>query len=407
MEPKALSTAHVYKGELLIGELRRTALGATFTYFDSVGPESEGVSYTMPPRRRTYEVTGSNLHPFFAGLLPEGLRLKALRTILKTSEDDLFSLLLGSGGDIIGDISVTAPDASPPTIKGEAYELEQVNFHELFQKAIAAQDPAERARDLTIAGIQPKISAGMISFPVQVKMRRRFCILKLSPTEFPRIAENEFFFTEMARACGLDVPRCSLVKDQGGSSGLLLERFDRRFNKTTKKAEKIHQEDACQFLDRYPADKYRLSFREIAEGVASRSSAPIVECAKLLRLKAFSYLITNGDLHAKNISLATDPGTGSIRLTPAYDLVATLPYGDRTMALSFEGRDDNLKARDFIAFGERCGVRAPAMRRILSDLVDKSLPWIERLAEIGLTEKQTIDLRKMMHKRREDLGNLL
>jgi serine/threonine protein kinase HipA of HipAB toxin-antitoxin module len=112
-------------------------------------------------------------------------------------------------------------------------------------------------------------------------------------------------------------------------------------------------------------------------------------------------------LHAKNISLATDPGTGSIRLTPAYDLVATLPYGDRTMALSFEGRDDNLKARDFIAFGERCGVRAPAMRRILSDLVEKSSPWIERLAEIGLTEKQTIDLQKMIHKRREDLGNLL
>jgi len=403
IDVKALSVAQVYKGDVHMGELRRTGHGASFVYADSaIG--SEGVAYSMPPTRKTYEVAGYNLHPFFAGLLPEGMRLKALRNILKTSEDDLFTLLLGSGGDTIGDISISAADTAPPAIRGEAYELEQVNFHELFQSSIATQDPAERAKDLTIAGVQPKISAGMISFPVQVKMRRRFCILKLSPTEFPRISENEFFFTEMAGACGLEVPRCMLVKDRDGSSGLLLERFDRRFNKSSKKAEKIHQEDACQFLDRYPADKYRLSFREIAEGVAMRSSAPIVECAKLLRLKAFSYLITNGDLHAKNISIATDPGTGSVRLTPAYDLVATLPYGDRTMALSFEGRDDNLKARDFIAFGERCSVRAPAMRRILSELVEVSAPWIERLNEIGLSEKQTANLASVMRKRREDLS---
>lgn len=357
----------------------------------------------MPSNRRTYEITRYNLHPFFAGLLPEGLRLKALRSILKTSEDDLFTLLLGSGGDTIGDISVTAPDIQPAAINGEGYELERVNFHELFKRAIASADPSERAKDLTIAGVQPKISAGMISFPVQVKISRRFCILKLSPAEFPRITENEFFFTEMARSCGLEVPRCTIVKDRDNSAGLLLERFDRRLNKVTKKAEKIHQEDACQFLNRYPADKYRLSFREIAEGVVNISSAPIVECAKLLRLKAFSYLITNGDLHAKNISLATDPSTGSVRLTPAYDLVATLPYGDRAMALNFEGRDDNLKAKDFIEFGERCGIRGVAMKRILNELVEKSAPSIQRLEEIGFSKKQTADLRRVIVKRREDL----
>ena len=402
MEAKDLNVAHVFKGDRLVGELRRTPQGAVFTYAD-LDSSLEGVAYSMPPTTRTYEVRGYNLHPFFAGLLPEGLRLKALRTVLKTSEDDLFTLLLGSGGDTIGDISLSEPEKTPTAVASVAHDLNEVSFLDLFQRSISARNPLERARDLTVAGVQPKISAGMISFPVEVKMRRRFCILKLTPTDFPKIVENEYFFTEMARACGLEVPRCMLVRDRDGSTGLLLERFDRSYNKNRKQAEKIHQEDACQFLDKYPADKYRLSFREITEGIVARTSAPLIETAKLLRLKAFSYLITNGDLHAKNISLATDPKTAAIRLTPAYDLVATLPYGDRTMALGFEGRNDNLKARDFIAFGERFGVRAPAMRRILHDLVKLSAPWLARLSEIGLSGAQTKDLAKVMQKRREDL----
>ncbi len=402
MDPKALNTAYVYKGNLLMGTLQRTQRGATFTYGD-VDAGKEGVAYAMPPTRKTYEVSGSNLHPFFAGLLPEGLRLKALRNVLKTSEDDLFSLLVGSGGDTIGDISLSTSDQFAPAMQSAAHELDQVNFNELFEHSISAQDPLERAQDLTIAGVQPKISAGMISFPVQVKMRRRFCILKLTPADFPKITENEFFITEMARACGMEVPRCMLVKDRNGASGLLLERFDRRFNKASKQVEKVHQEDACQFLDRYPADKYRLSLSEIAEGIMARASAPIIEIANLSRLIAFAYITANGDLHAKNISLASDPGTGAVRLTPAYDLVATLPYGDRSMALNFEGRNDNLKARDFLNFGKRYGVREQAMARILSELVSKSAEWVTRFGEIGLPEKQTADLKRVVAKRIEDL----
>lgn len=402
MDAKAIDTAYVYKGERRVGSLRRTMRGAVFTY-DQVAPETEGVAYSMPPVRTSYEVSGNNLHPFFAGLLPEGLRLQALRSVVKTSADDLFSLLIGSGGDTIGDISLSASSELAPKLRSEAHELGQVNFLELFERSIASDDPAMRARDLTVAGVQPKISAGMISFPVQVKMRRRFCILKLTPKEFPRITENEYFFTEMARACGLEVPRCMLVHDRDGLSGLLIERFDRRSPRRGIPAEKIHQEDACQFLDRYPADKYRIGMGEIAEGIAERSSAPIVEVAKLLRLIAFSYLIGNGDLHAKNISLATDPNTGSVRLTPAYDLVSTWPYGDRSMALQFEGRNDNLKGRDFVNFGARFGVREAAVNRILSDLLQNSSAWIGRLGEIGLSEKQTSDLGKLMSKRADDL----
>jgi serine/threonine-protein kinase HipA len=49
-------------------------------------------------------MNGDNLPPFFAGLLPEGRRFSALVKKLKTSEDDLFSLLAMVGTDCIGDI---------------------------------------------------------------------------------------------------------------------------------------------------------------------------------------------------------------------------------------------------------------------------------------------------------------
>jgi serine/threonine-protein kinase HipA len=51
--------------------------------------------------------------PFFAGLLPEGARLVALITRLKTSAADEFSLLVAVGGDTIGDVRVLPEGAAP------------------------------------------------------------------------------------------------------------------------------------------------------------------------------------------------------------------------------------------------------------------------------------------------------
>jgi len=49
---------------------------------------------------------GGALPAYFAGLLPEGRRLSALRRAVKTSADDELSLLLAVGADAIGDVQV-------------------------------------------------------------------------------------------------------------------------------------------------------------------------------------------------------------------------------------------------------------------------------------------------------------
>jgi serine/threonine-protein kinase HipA len=215
--------------------------------------------------------------------------------------------------------------------------------------------------------------------------------------------ENEHFFMGVAKKCGLDVPPTRLIRDCDGNVALLVERFDRAATeKRNGSIVRIHQEDICQILDRYPADKYNLDYVDVA-GAMDLCSAPIVDLAKLIRLMGYAYLTGNGDLHGKNISLRTTP-SGRVEMTEAYDLLSTLPYGDRTMALGLDGHDDNLKRKTFVAFGERFGVRKAATTAILDQLCTTLRKSIPLLGDIGFQKKETRSLEKAMLKRLDDLG---
>jgi serine/threonine-protein kinase HipA len=398
-------TAVVLRGGAVAGRIRRTRLGAVFDYEPSLRDAEHaawdrGIAYRLPYETARVETLGTNVHPFFAGLLPEGIRLDALVRRVKTSRDDLLSLLADAGADCVGDVSVVLDAEAPPEVTPavDVSSLSTVRFADILEKSLAGN----RAEP-TLPGVQEKVSAAMISLPVRAKSGGGAYILKLNPQRMPRLVENEHFFLRMARASGLDVARAELVRDRDGAVGLLVERFDRVPVKGGGSS-KVHQEDACQFLDRYPGDKYVVSYADIASGIEELSSAPIVEMARYIRLVTFSYLVANGDLHAKNVSLRTVAVDGRVELTPAYDVLSSLPYGDRSMALSLDGRDDNLKRAGILAFGERHGVRRAATAAILDELCDVAPQWTARLDEIGLEPRKAADLARVMNKRRADLG---
>lgn len=395
----------VYKGPQRCGELARTPHGARFAYDPDYmaaaqGREEAAVAFTLPLRTEPYETFGVNLHPFFAGLLPEGLRLSALTRSLKTSADDLFSLLVASGGDAVGDVCVapagSAPEEHAPVANVRASA--QLSFQELFEQSIRYEGGKA---DATVPGVQPKISAGMISFPLRTAGRGKSFILKLTPKDYPRLVENEAFFMQVARAVGLETANVRVLHDRQGDAALLVERFDRVAQNAAGGYAKLHQEDACQLTNRYPADKYRLALSDVSEALEV-CTAPLVERLKLLRLQAFSYAIANGDLHAKNVSVQRV--ASHVALTPAYDLLTTLPYGDRSLALSMEGRDDYVKRQHFVAFGARVGLRKEAVEGMLDGLIKRLNPWLERLEVIGLAEKQTAHLRRLMRERIAELA---
>lgn len=394
--PTSVERLDIFRNATRVGSLSRTTHGAVFEYepsfFEAHHALPGGLATHLPYAQRRLEVSGANLHPYFAGLIPEGLRLRALISRAKTSEDDLFSLLVAAGSDCVGDLFPVLPGAPVAPLEPEPSEtrpVDQLSFSELLERSLGLDtEPA-------VPGVQEKLSPSVISFPFSTRGRR--WLLKLNPIDKPLLVENEFFFMNAAKACGLRVPRVHLVRDREGAAGLLVERFDRA--RVRGKWRGLHQEDACQLLDRYPADKYRLKVSDIAQAL-SRCEAPLVARAGLLDLVAFSYLIGNGDLHGKNISVGGETG---LQLTPAYDLLSTRPYKDLKLALQFEGRDDDVTRRDFVTFGARFGLPARAVERRLDALCQKLEPFVAQVKTIGFEPRVARQLEALMAQRLADL----
>ena len=155
-------------------------------------------------------------------------------------------------------------------------------------------------------------------------------IVKLPAERFDAIPENEFSFMTIAKRIGIDVPEIQLVdldqiarlpEDLGrlrGEKAFVIRRFDRSEDGP------IHIEDFAQISVRYPHQKYEgLSYRNIATVLGIETS--LSDVAEFIRRLVYSTLIGNDDMHLKNWSLIYyDRRNAS--LSPAYDLLSTIPY---------------------------------------------------------------------------------
>lgn len=394
---KKISKIYIFQEAQPCGQLLRTEQGSIFEYGKTFIQNKTSIAFNLPVSSQAISTSGDNLHPFFAGLLPEGLRLNALIAATKTSASDMFTLLAASGPDTIGDISVGLSERREDFQNLKKINFENKSFMQIFLESIASKDFAMRQLDSAIAGVQPKISAQMISLPIRNK--NKDYILKLSPKEFPKIVENEDFFMKLAKKCGINTAATKIIYDPTDNSGLLVSRFDREL--VDNKKIKLHVEDACQFLNKYPQDKYRLSYRKIAEGIQNWSSAPQIEILNLIKLVAYSYIIGNGDLHAKNISLIKDPHSNRVALAPAYDLLSTFAYGDQSMALEFMGRDKKLRFKDFLEFGRIFEINAKLVKKVIDKIISKIVPELKFIDSIGFDPKLTKNLQKSIELRIE------
>lgn len=398
---KEKNNLRIYRQNSFAGTLSRTADGCVFKFEPDflTDPNFKELSFAIPKNHAPIAISGINLHPFFAGLLPEGLRLKTILTNLKTSADDLFSLFAATGAGAIGDVYVKTELDIKKTF--EASQLKKIDFYDYFLK-LTKSNPYAKGED-SIAGVQEKVSASMISFPLNIAKKNKSYILKLNPKDKPNLVENELYCMKLAAKCKIKTAVVKIVTDKNSAKGLLVERFDRIWDHDLNRFQKIHQEDACQILNIYPSEKYRVSINDIATGLKPVVSSDLVSLSKLIQLMAFSYLIGNGDLHAKNISVLST-AEGFTDLTPAYDLICTLIYGDAKMALKLDGKDDNLKRKVFIDFGKRFGVSDLIINKMLDQLTKDFLKNYQLLKEIPMSEKNWVFLQKTITKRLKDLS---
>lgn len=397
-----VASADVYIGDELAAHLTRGS-GDTIR-FDYV-PEQRPLAGRVRDRSVSWSLlrsgeypmvtTGGSVPAFFAGLLPEGVRLGVVTSSTKTSVDDHLTLLLAVGADTIGNVQVF-PSGIIPVRPSPMFDPERdTDFHAVFTRLTGSVE----ADPVGLAGVQPKVSASMPSAPTQTKAGA--AILKLNPTQYPRLVENEHFFMTMASACGLRAARTSLLHDSSGRSALIVTRFDRSAER------RIEQEDACQIANIYPASKYRIKMEtaltNLAEACARGGGSKVAALAELLKTVVFSWLIGNGDLHGKNLSIYNPDGVW--QPSPAYDLLCTQPYAGwrDPMALSLYGRANKLSRKYFVEAGERLGLRERAVDRMIDALVDAAEIWPDKCGQIGFEPRQTELLVEMLRIRIDSL----
>lgn len=394
-----VEVADVYKAGTLAATLTRFPGRVEFRYTeDYLASGLPAVATTLPVTAEPVVTTFGAVPPFFAGLLPEGRRLSSLRRAAKASADDELALLLLVGSDTVGDVQIV-PSGDKPTPADALVQVartwSEVRFADVLSDA-GVVDP------VALPGVQDKASARMMSVPVG-RAGERY-LLKIDPPEYPLVVANEAFFLSLARELGIHCAQATLVHDVDRRPGLLVRRFDRVALPKGETAA-LACEDACQVLGRWPADKYRPSAEEVVVALAGRCAAQRLALRSLFQQLCFAWLTGNGDVHAKNLSILAT-ADGEWRIAPAYDLPSTVPYGDRSLALSMQGRTTGISRRHLLAFAADVGLPAPLAARVLDDLVARldGLDVRIREAGLGFADQVTRDLvGELRHRRRQAL----
>lgn len=279
------------------------------------------------------------LPPFFSNLLPEGHLRTYLAQRAEVHEEREFFLMAVLGSDLPGAVTVKPFEADTPP---DSEPIEEKDH-------LAPDD--ETVLHFSLAGVQLKFSAIMEAsggLTIPADGMGGSWIVKLPSTRFPNVPENEFVMMNLARTVGIEVPEVRLVpikdiqglpKDMGQLEGnaLAVKRFDRGPGH-----QRIHMEDFAQVFGQFPESKYKdASYANIASVLWPETGED--STYEFVRRLVFSIMTGNADMHLKNWSLLYPDGHNPI-LSPAYDLVSTIPYipGDK-LALTF-GKSRSLSA---------------------------------------------------------------
>ena len=86
-------------------------------------------------------------------------------------------------------------------------------------------------------------------------------------------------------------------------------------------------EDTCSLAGLQPDDKYTGSYEQLAK-ILSAVIAPehrAKDMAAIFQSLVLSIIVPNGDAHRKNFSVTYNT-PDDVRLSPAYDIISTIPY---------------------------------------------------------------------------------
>ncbi|GEC73017.1 serine/threonine-protein kinase HipA [Flavobacterium flevense] len=244
------------------------------------------------------------------------------------------------------------------------------------------QEAANRAKKLSIQGVQPKLSAAISIVDQEFKIVDQFGTYIIKPQNdlFPQLPENEDVTMRMAKVFGLEVPFHGMVYAKDGSLSYFIKRFDRY-----GKGKKLATEDFAQLTANTRDTKYRFTMEKLIPVLDEFCSFPAIEKAYFFKRILFCYVTGNEDMHLKNFSLITK--NGKTTLTPVYDFLNStiaIKNPEEEIALSLKGKKSNLKATDFVDYyaKDRLQLNDKTVSTILNQM-EQVIPKWKGLLEIS------------------------
>jgi serine/threonine-protein kinase HipA len=324
----------------------------------------------------------THLPPFFSNLLPEGGLRELVARRAGLHRDREAHLIAVLGEDLPGAVVVRRVD--DPAGDPAADPIDPEGGSALADSSREEPGPLR----FSLAGTQLKFSvlyhAKGRGPTLPVDGRGGNWIAKLPSETFANVPEHEYEVMQWAGRTGIAIPEVALVtvgdidrlpiQIAPDRHAFLSRRFDR-----PAAGGRIHQEDFAQVANVRAAQRYGvLSHTSIARIV--RAVAGEDDFDEVIRRTVFNVLLGNGDAHLKNWSLTYPDGVHA-RLSPAYDLVATVTYlNDQKLGLKLSGenRFDQIRIQHFERLAEKVGVPGDRVTRVVRETVQRAMAtWPE------------------------------
>ena len=210
-------------------------------------------------------------------------------------------------------------------------------------------------RSITVPGVQPKLSMGIVKDVLDDKTKGRMTILdalngmfilKPQNENYPFMPENEHLSMRLAESFGINVVPSTLIRLESNELCYLTKRIDR-----TDENKKIHMIDFLQILEL--EDKYKGTMEQVGKKIGELSEHVLLDKVRFYELALFNFVIVNNDMHLKNFSMILSDN-GWV-LSPAYDLLNVkiiLPSDKDETALLLGGKKKNHSRAYFESFGK-------------------------------------------------------
>ena len=285
---------------------------------------------------------GPAVRAWFENLLPDSQAIRErLARRFRAATTDAPDLLEQLGRDCVGALQIL-PEGEAPGDLGhmDAEPLSEGDVARLLRATVAPASAAGLQAEIedlriSVAGAQEKTALlwheGQCwrprgATPTTHLLKLPMGLVANGQLGFRQSLENEWLCAQILNAFELPVARCHPLRFED-QAVLGVERFDRRWSPTGRHWLRLPQEDFCQATGTPPHLKYEADGGPGMDrilGLLGQSANRLQDKQTFFKALLIFWMLRAPDGHAKNFSIALQPG-GGYALTPLYDVMSAHP----------------------------------------------------------------------------------